>query len=154
MNRAGLRLPNLIMKMLRVVALTTALVSLGAIAGQQPSSVDSGARGALVRQAQERLMSEGFDPGPVDGQLGAETRKGLKNFQESRRLEQSGELDSSTIAALGLSLLERNDAGPAALGVVEGKRGDARAPVTGPHQAADLDLRRDESQAEPLAERR
>ena len=79
-----MRLPNLIMKVRHVIALATAFISLSAIAG---------APSALVRQAQERLMSEGFDPGAVDGQLGRETRHGLKNFQESRRLEQSGELD-------------------------------------------------------------
>lgn len=143
MNRPGLRLPNLTMKMRHVIALISALASLGA-----------GAQGALVRQAQERLMSEGFDPGSVDGTLGPETRQGLKNFQESRRLEQNGELDAPTIAALGLGSLERRDAGPAAVGVVEGERRNARDAGAPSHQGADRDVRRDESQGDPLAEGR
>jgi peptidoglycan hydrolase-like protein with peptidoglycan-binding domain len=92
------------MKMRHVVAVTSAvLVSFGAVAGgQQHSSAGASAEPATVRQAQERLKSEGFDPGAVDGRLGQQTRQGLKNFQESRGLEPSGELDPRTIAALDL----------------------------------------------------
>jgi peptidoglycan hydrolase-like protein with peptidoglycan-binding domain len=92
------------MKMRHVVALSSAaLISFGALAGgQQHSSAGASADPATVRQAQERLMSEGFDPGAVDGQLGAQTRQGLKNFQESKGLEPSGQLDAQTIAALGI----------------------------------------------------
>ncbi len=56
----------------------------------------------IVRRAQERLMSEGFDPGPVDGVLSWETRQALKNFQELKRLQPTGRLDSPTIGALGI----------------------------------------------------
>lgn len=56
----------------------------------------------LVRQAQQRLMSEGFDPGPVDGVLSWETRQALKDFQELKRLQLTGRLDAPTVAALGL----------------------------------------------------
>ena len=92
------------MKMRHVVAVASAaLVSLGAIAGgQQHSSVGASAESATVRQAQERLMSEGFDPGAVNGRLGPQTEQGLKDFQASRGLEPSGQLDRQTIAALGL----------------------------------------------------
>jgi peptidoglycan hydrolase-like protein with peptidoglycan-binding domain len=48
-------------------------------------------------------MAEGFDPGPVDGVLSWETRQALKNFQESRRLDQNGRLDAPTRAALALT---------------------------------------------------
>ena len=57
----------------------------------------------LVRQAQQRLMSEGFDPGPVDGVLSWETRQALKDFQELKRLQLTGRLDAPTVAALGIS---------------------------------------------------
>jgi peptidoglycan hydrolase-like protein with peptidoglycan-binding domain len=92
------------MKLRHIVAVTSAvLVSFGAVAGgQQQSSVGASAEPATVRQAQERLMSEGFNPGAVDGRLGQQTRQGLKGFQESRGLEPSGQLDPQTIAALGL----------------------------------------------------
>jgi peptidoglycan hydrolase-like protein with peptidoglycan-binding domain len=92
------------MKMRHVVAVTSAvLVSFGALAGgQQHSSAGASAEPATVRQAQERLMSEGFDPGAVDGRLGPQTQQGLKDFQASRGLEPSGQLDPQTVAALGL----------------------------------------------------
>lgn len=92
------------MKVRHLVAATSAvLISFGAVAGgQQHSSVGASAEPATVRQAQEKLMSEGFDPGAVDGRLGQQTRQGLKDFQESRGLEPSGQLDPQTIAALGL----------------------------------------------------
>jgi peptidoglycan hydrolase-like protein with peptidoglycan-binding domain len=92
------------MKLRHVVAVTSAvLVSFGAVAGgQQHSSAGASAEPATVRQAQERLMSEGFNTGAVDGRLGPQTRQGLKDFQESRGLEPSGQLDPQTIAALGL----------------------------------------------------
>ena len=61
------------------------------------------AEASVVRPAQERLMSEGFDPGPVDGVLSWETRQALKDFQELRRLQLTGRLDPPTLAALGIS---------------------------------------------------
>lgn len=105
------------MKMHHVVAATSAaLLSFAAIAGGQqnpsgaatdPQSQGASAQGsadpAIVRQAQERLMSEGFDPGAVDGRLGPQTRQGLKDFQQSKGLEPSGQLDPQTIVALGIS---------------------------------------------------
>ena len=92
------------MKMRHVVALTSAvLVSFGAVAGgQQHSSAGASADPATVRQAQERLASEGFNPGALDGRLGPQTQQGLKEFQQSQGLEPNGRLDSQTIAALGL----------------------------------------------------
>lgn len=92
------------MKLRHVVAVTSAvLVSFGALAGgQEHSSSGASAEPATVRQAQEKLISEGFNAGPVDGRLGQQTRQGLKDFQESRGLQPSGQLDPQTIAALGL----------------------------------------------------
>jgi hypothetical protein len=93
------------MKMRHVVAATSAaLISFGAFAGGggQHSSAGAAADPATVREAQQRLMSEGINPGPVDGKLGQQTREGLKEFQQSRGLEPSGQLDGQTIAALGI----------------------------------------------------
>jgi peptidoglycan hydrolase-like protein with peptidoglycan-binding domain len=92
------------MKMRHVVAVSTAaLVSFGALAGgQQQSSSGASMDPATVRQAQERLASEGFNPGPADGRLGQQTKQGLKDFQQSKGLEPSGQLDAQTIAALGI----------------------------------------------------
>jgi peptidoglycan hydrolase-like protein with peptidoglycan-binding domain len=92
------------MKMRHVVTVTSAaLISFGALAGgQQHSSAGASAEATTVRQAQERLIYEGFNPGAVDGRLGPQTRQGLKDFQRSKGLEPSGQLDPQTIAALGV----------------------------------------------------
>jgi murein L,D-transpeptidase YcbB/YkuD len=82
-----------------VVATSAALVSLGAIAGGQQHS-QSGDRteaqaiqdATTVRQAQERLRSEGY----------AATPDGLKEFQQAKGLSPSGKLDQQTLAALGV----------------------------------------------------
>lgn len=92
------------MKTRHVVAATTAaLLSFGALAGgEQHSTAGAAGQSATVRQAQEKLVSQGFNPGPFDGRLGQQTREGLKEFQESKGLEPSGQLDPQTLAALGL----------------------------------------------------
>jgi len=84
-----------------VVATSAALVSLGAIAGGQQQS-QSGDRtesqaiqdATTVRQAQERLRSEGY----------AATPDGLKEFQQAKGLSPSGKLDQQTLAALGVGV--------------------------------------------------
>jgi peptidoglycan hydrolase-like protein with peptidoglycan-binding domain len=49
-----------------------------------------------VRQAQERLKEAGFNPGPTDGQLGAQTKDALKDYQKAHGLPQTGQLDEPT----------------------------------------------------------
>jgi peptidoglycan hydrolase-like protein with peptidoglycan-binding domain len=51
---------------------------------------------ADVRQVQERLKEAGFNPGPVDGQLGPQTREALKEYQKAHGLAQTGQLDEPT----------------------------------------------------------
>jgi hypothetical protein len=82
-----------------VVAATTAMLSLGAIAGgQQHSQRGDGAEAqairdaAIVREAQERLRAEGY----------AATPDGLKEFQRAKQIAPSGKLDQQTLAALGV----------------------------------------------------
>lgn len=61
----------------------------------------------MVLEAQKRLKEEGFDPGPLDGILGAATRAALNDFQSSRKLKQTQELDDATVRALGLAWPKR-----------------------------------------------
>ncbi len=61
----------------------------------------------LVLEAQKRLKEEGFDPGPLDGILGSATRAALNDFQMSRNLKQTQEIDQPTARALGLPWPER-----------------------------------------------
>jgi peptidoglycan hydrolase-like protein with peptidoglycan-binding domain len=121
------------MKMRHVVAVTSAvLISFGAVAGgQQQSSAGANADSATVRHAQERLMSEGFNPGPVDGRLGQQTRQGLMDFQQSKGLEPSGQLDPLTIAALGLDSDSSAAAGTSSPGAAQPSPERAAEPASG-----------------------
>jgi hypothetical protein len=53
-----------------------------------------------VRAAQVYLLYAGFDPGPVDGELGSRTTRALKHFQARQRLPMTGRLDDQTWEAL------------------------------------------------------
>ena len=50
----------------------------------------------LIGQAQERLKAAGFDPGYIDGMLGARTRDALRRYQTSQGLPVTGQLDEAT----------------------------------------------------------
>jgi peptidoglycan hydrolase-like protein with peptidoglycan-binding domain len=121
------------MKMRHVVAATSAaLISFGAHAGgEQQSSAGASAESATIRQAQERLMSQGFNPGAVDGKLGQQTQQGLKDFQQSRGLEPSGQLDPQTIAALGLDSDSSAAAGASSPDAAEPSPERAAEPASG-----------------------
>jgi peptidoglycan hydrolase-like protein with peptidoglycan-binding domain len=57
-----------------------------------------------IRLAQERLKAEGFDPGPVTGELTPQTETALRQYQEKQSLPVSGALDEATLRELQLSL--------------------------------------------------
>jgi hypothetical protein len=49
-----------------------------------------------VRDAQIALQNAGFDPGRIDGMMGAKTQEALREFQASKGLPQTGTLDAAT----------------------------------------------------------
>lgn len=53
-----------------------------------------------VRQAQQQLKAAGFDPGPVDGHLGPNTRAALRDYQAAHSLPKTGKLDRETRRSL------------------------------------------------------
>jgi hypothetical protein len=53
-----------------------------------------------VREAQIYLTYDGLDPGPVDGTLGRMTRSAVMQFQHSRGLPETGDLDDATLGEL------------------------------------------------------
>jgi hypothetical protein len=55
-----------------------------------------------VKEAQQALKTNGYDPGPVDGIMGPQTREAIKNFQNAKGLQATGTLDSHTAQSLGL----------------------------------------------------
>ena len=62
-----------------------------------------------VRQAQERLKEAGFHPGPLDGQLGAQTKDAIKEYQKAHGLPQTGQLDEPT---RDLLMVQKADGAP------------------------------------------
>ena len=55
-----------------------------------------------AKAAQQALKDKGFDPGTIDGVLGANSQKALGAFQKVSGIAQTGKLDSATIDKLGL----------------------------------------------------
>ena len=53
-----------------------------------------------VRQAQQALTDQGFEPGPVDGAMGRRTRNALRAFQKANELPASGRLNRDTCRQL------------------------------------------------------
>jgi peptidoglycan hydrolase-like protein with peptidoglycan-binding domain len=64
-----------------------------------PSNITSQ---AAIRPAQRRLRDEGFYSGPVDGKIGPQTQRAIRQYQAKHGLTVTGELDESTQKAMGL----------------------------------------------------
>ena len=56
-----------------------------------------------VRRAQQALERAGYQIGTADGQMGPRTTAAIKRFQADRYLTVNGQLDDTTLAALGIS---------------------------------------------------
>jgi peptidoglycan hydrolase-like protein with peptidoglycan-binding domain len=54
----------------------------------------------LIRAAQQQLKYSGLYDGSVDGKMGSETQRALRQFQQRHGLRQSGALDGRTMTAL------------------------------------------------------
>ena len=81
-----------------------------ALTGYQISPQQLGA--SQVREIQQALETKGDSSVRVDGEWGPDTEAALKNFQKSENMiSQTGELDISTIMALGLDPLSFGLAG-------------------------------------------
>lgn len=66
-----------------------------AISGPQMSS-------ANIRKVQQKLNKEGFHAGAVDGQWSSQTQSAIRNFQQSKGLKVTGQLDERTLDELGV----------------------------------------------------
>jgi peptidoglycan hydrolase-like protein with peptidoglycan-binding domain len=69
---------------------------------QSEQSAAPGVEESTIRQAQEKLGSNGHDV-QADGVLGPKTQAALKEFQQKEGIQASGQLDQETLAALGVS---------------------------------------------------
>ena len=55
-----------------------------------------------VKKVQETLRDKGYDPGPVDGVLGDQTREAISQYQKSESFPVTGHLDAQTAGKLGV----------------------------------------------------
>ncbi len=60
------------------------------------------AYGSIVSEVQNRLASEGFFRGSVDGYLTSGTRTAIAMFQDSHKLVITGRIDAALLQALGV----------------------------------------------------
>ena len=58
---------------------------------QSTTSVNNVSRSQEIRRVQERLKAAGFDPGPIDGKLGPQTKSALEKYRSSHKLIRSGD---------------------------------------------------------------
>jgi peptidoglycan hydrolase-like protein with peptidoglycan-binding domain len=58
---------------------------------------------STIVAAQERLARQGYYRGETDGEVSAEMQKAVKRYQSTNGLRQTGDLDSDTLAIMGLS---------------------------------------------------
>ena len=71
----------------------------GAAAASRPPA---SAQRRLIRQVQKRLQDSGFPPGALDGTLGSQTHKALRQYQRKKGLPTTGKPDAATLKALGV----------------------------------------------------
>ncbi|MDR3677963.1 MAG: peptidoglycan-binding domain-containing protein [Acidobacteriota bacterium] len=55
-----------------------------------------------VKKVQQALRDKGFDPGPIDGVMGSQTRQAISQYQKSENLPVTGHLDGETAGKLGV----------------------------------------------------
>lgn len=53
-----------------------------------------------IERVQLELTSQGYDPGPIDGEMHEETGAALRTYQEKNKLEITGEADEATLKKL------------------------------------------------------
>jgi hypothetical protein len=58
--------------------------------------------GSLAASVQDRLARRGYDPGPIDGVVGGQTRDAIAEFQNDHGLPVTGDIDRPLLRALGL----------------------------------------------------
>ena len=53
-----------------------------------------------IKNIQQELRRQGYDPGPADGVMGARTAAALKKYQRDNDLRQTGRIDEDTCESL------------------------------------------------------
>jgi peptidoglycan hydrolase-like protein with peptidoglycan-binding domain len=84
---------------------------------------------AFIRSVQQALKEKGFNAGPADGVMGPHTEAALRKFQSANRLQATGQLDSSTVAALGIA--SRYESRTAGSSTTTSRSGSGRSSASG-----------------------
>lgn len=71
-----------------------------AAAGPTSAENAESQRRPFVREAQCALRDLGYNPGPIDGTFGPQTRAALAKYQLAERLQVTGQLDAETMERL------------------------------------------------------
>jgi peptidoglycan hydrolase-like protein with peptidoglycan-binding domain len=71
-------------------------------AGQSGGAQQASQSQETIKQAQEKLSAAGHEV-QADGIMGPKTQAALKEFQQQKGLQASGQLDQQTLSALGVS---------------------------------------------------
>jgi membrane-bound lytic murein transglycosylase B len=72
----------------------------GPLAAARPASEQQLSRDQ-VEKIQELLSAQGFEPGPVDGVIGSQTRQAIRKFQRTAKLPADGHPTPELLEALG-----------------------------------------------------
>ena len=54
------------------------------------------------KKLQETLRDKGYDPGPIDGVMGSQTRAAIRQYQKAENLPVTGHVDGETAGKLGV----------------------------------------------------
>ena len=60
----------------------------------------NGGYSELIARVQRKLKRLGYDPGPIDGQLGPSTRAALRKFQRANNMPPTGQIEPGVLALL------------------------------------------------------
>jgi hypothetical protein len=78
-------------------------IQTAASAGQEKSAAKMS--NADMRKVEEALKAKGYDPGAIDGEMDAQTRQALRDFQKKNKLTETGTVDQATADALEIVIV-------------------------------------------------
>ena len=82
----------------RVIFILLMTAMLGLILMPRASAADHD----NIKKVQETLRDKGYDPGPIDGIMGSQTRGAISQYQKAENLPVTGHLDAQTAGKLGV----------------------------------------------------
>lgn len=64
---------------------------------------DTNTTKAKITQIQQALLKAGYNPGPIDGDIGVETMRAVNSYQKAKGLPVDKYLNIATVKSLGVS---------------------------------------------------